>query len=575
MKKKFLLLAYVFYAALVGINAQQINTGSGFCSPVDIPILLSGSYGELRSTHFHAGIDIKTQQTEGKNVLAAADGYIYRIVVQTDGYGKALYLRHPGGKITVYGHLSMFMPAVEAYVKENQYRRKSFELDLYPEAGKFSYKCGERIGLSGNTGSSGGPHLHFEVRDRSGSLPLNPLNYGFAVADKTKPRISGLFIYNLGVSDRSKTVIAKTDLAVKGNNGHYRLANDTVNISGTIGIGIESYDYFDQSANECGPYTIQFSIDGKPYFLCRFDSIPFGSGSYVNSHVDYAERMTSGRKVQKLFLDPNNRLGIYKLAKNGGVLHFSDNQAHHISIRVTDTYGNESLLAFYLRWADNGQQPSQGSLLAPGVTFGYDRENVYEEAGIRVVVPRDALFGDVLFSYARAENDSFPYSGVHKVHNLYTPLLRPYILSIRPEGIPENYASKALIASRGPKGTWISQGGELKNDYVTARVKLFGDFIVTLDTLPPDIVPVRFSAGAGYAANDLLTFSIADSLSGIRKYAGYIDKNWALFEYDAKNNLLSYAIDPARLEKGKLHELELYITDNKDNVARWKSSFFY
>ncbi|MBN2814449.1 MAG: M23 family metallopeptidase, partial [Bacteroidales bacterium] len=250
MKNKVFTLTFVIFAALTGVYAQQPNTGSAFCSPVDIPILLSGSYGELRSTHFHAGIDIKTQQTEGKNVLAAAEGYVYRIVVQTDGYGKALYLRHPGGKITVYAHLSMFSPAVEAYVKENQYRRKSFELDLYPEAGKFSYKCGEQIGLSGNTGSSEGPHLHFEVRDRSGSVPLNPLNYGFAIADKTKPRISGLFIYNLVVSDRSKKVIAKTELSLTGNNGHYRLTNDTVTIAGPVGIGIETYDYFDQSTNQ-------------------------------------------------------------------------------------------------------------------------------------------------------------------------------------------------------------------------------------------------------------------------------------------------------------------------------------
>ncbi|MBN2814051.1 MAG: hypothetical protein JXQ80_08235, partial [Bacteroidales bacterium] len=353
------------------------------------------------------------------------------------------------------------------------------------------------------------------------------------------------------------------------------LTNDTVTIAGPVGIGIETYDYFDQSTNQCGPYTMLLTIDGQPFFHCRFDSIPFGSGGYVNSHVDYAERIASGRKVQKLFLDPNNRLGIYKLAKNDGVVAFSDNQLHRGSIRVKDTYGNESVLDFYLRSAGTGQQDRQESLLAKGLTFGFDRENVYEGAGIRVVVPKDALFGDVLFSYVHAENDSFPYSGVHKVHNPNTPLFRPYILSVRAESLPEAYATKALITSRGPKGNWISQGGEWKNDYVTTKVKLFGDFIITVDTVPPDIVPVRFTAEARYAANDLLTFSIADSLSGIRKYNGYIDKNWALFEYDAKNNLLSYRVDDTRLERGKMHELELYVSDNKDNVTRWESRFFY
>ena len=200
---------------------------------------------------------------------------------------------------------------------------------------------------------------------------------------------------------------------------------------------------------------------------------------------------------------------------------------------------------------------------------------MFENQHIRVVVPRKALFDNIDFQYSEVENDSIPYSLVHKVHHRYTPLLNACIVSIRPDNLPESLHSKALVASRDAKGGWVSQGGEYKNGYVTTRIRNFGEFIITVDTMAPAINPVGFIPKGRYAAGQLLSFSIADSLSGIQKYSGFIDNNWALFEYDAKNDLLSYTIDDKRIARGIMHNLEIVVSDNKGNVSRYRNSFYY
>ncbi|MBN1789190.1 MAG: M23 family metallopeptidase [Bacteroidales bacterium] len=574
---KYLFLSGVFINT--ALNAQNPVRESArpynYAAPTDIPMILSGNYGEIRSTHFHAGIDIKTQQIEGKNVLAADDGHIYRIVVQTAGYGKALYLKHANGQVTVYAHLQQFIPSVEKFVRAEQYRRRSYEVDLYPKSDLFPFIKGDLIGLSGNSGNSAGPHLHFEIRDRS-SVPLNVLRYGFDIADKIPPRIQWLAVYPLDEQSAVNGSNEKLLLPVSGKNGNHSLAANTVQVSGTIGLGIETYDFLNNSQNECSPNTITLSVDGKVMFSCRFDSIPFSMGPYVNGHIDYDEKKRSGIVIQKLYLEPNNKLGIYKVAINRGFLNFRDTLKHVARITVRDTYGNESVLPFNLQATDRVFQPGEETVDPTVVgTYRYDTLNVFENRDIRVVIPKNALFNHIGFQYAQFTNDSCKWSLVHQVHNEYTPLLKSFILSVKPAHLPVYLQEKALIASPGPKGEWISQGGAYKNGFVTAQVRVFGRFFIAVDTLNPIIIPVSFRAGNRYAQGQALTFKITDNQSGIRKYNGYIDKKWALFEYDAKNDMLSYSIDEARLEKDRSHLLEIIVTDDKDNTASFRGEFFY
>jgi len=574
----FFILSWVFITRWLyaQIPLSEIPNQTQYAAPVDFPILLSGNYGEIRATHFHTGIDIKTDQEEGRNILAADDGYVFRIVIQSKGYGKAIYLRHRSGQVTVYAHLRQFTPFVETYVKQNQYLLKSFEVDLYPEQDLFIFHKGELLGFSGNTGNSEAPHLHFEIRDQSSSIPLNALEYGFDIRDITKPGISTLAVYPLDRDSRVNNVFEKLLVQPLKKNGHYILPVNTIQVNGSIGFGVETYDFLDNSPNECGPLSISLFLDEKQIFLCRLDSIPFSQAGYVNSHIDYEERIRSKKKIQKLYIDPNNRLSIYKVAVNRGILRLTDISLHTVRIVIRDTYGNESFLTFNIQNSGLDTLPfDHEDDLAGTFIFRFDTLNVFEKEDIRIIVPRNALFDNIDFQYTRIKSDSCPWSMVHQVHNEFTPLFKPYILSIRPSYLPVFLQTKSFIASRGENGELISHDGEYKSGYITTKVKTFGQFFVDVDTLNPVITPVNFNAGQRYAGNQTISFRIVDLESGVRKYHGYIDKKWALFEYDAKNDLLNYSIDGDILKENQSHEIEILVTDNKDNVTHFSSNFFY
>jgi hypothetical protein len=252
-----------------------------------------------------------------------------------------------------------------------------------------------------------------------------------------------------------------------------------------------------------------------------------------------------------------------------------DSKIHQVKVKVKDTYGNESVLEFNLRSASIKVPPPVVPDSFAVQKFYYDSLNVFENQNVRIVIPPDALFDQIDFKYREEKNDSFKYSLVHKIHERYTALLKPYILSVKADNLPDSLRQKALIVSRGNKGAWISQGGEYSHGYVTSNVKTFGDFIIAVDSAAPSIKPVNFTANGKYTAGKAISFSIVDSLSGIRKYSGYIDRNWALFEYDMKSDSYTYTIDPARLSSGKMHDLEIIVTDNKGNVGKFRSAFYY
>jgi hypothetical protein len=261
---------------------------------------------------------------------------------------------------------------------------------------------------------------------------------------------------------------------------------------------------------------------------------------------------------------------------NRGVLNCTDTALHAADIVVRDTYGNTSRLSFQLKGAGRPATVAERKEDPATVTrFRYDSQNIFENQDIRVALPADALFDHLDFRYSATQHDSFPWSAIHHVHHATTPLFKSYILSVRAHALPEQWQGKAILVSRDKKGKWISHGGTYTHDFVTARVKSFGSFFIAIDSLKPEIVPVSFTPGARYDEHQVLAFTITDKLSGIRKYMGYIDKKWALFEYDAKNDLLFYYPDVQRLEKNRTHQLEIIVTDNVDNVAHFKGEFQY
>jgi hypothetical protein len=508
-------------------------------------------------------------------VYSVREGFISRIAITVKGYGKAIYVTHPDGFTSVYAHLDSFLPEVEKYVKDQQYKKRKYVVDLYPEEGKFPVRQGQFIGLTGNTGYSFGPHLHFEIRDSRSEVPLNVLTLGFPVADTRKPRITCLGIYPMDLQSRVADSVKKALFLLKSSNGNQPVIPDPVRVWGNIGFGIETYDYLDGRENICSPLTVSLRVDNMLVSSFTLDRIPFDKTSYVDSHIDYAEKMISGRKIQKLFLDPNNKLDIYSGVINRGICRFTDSLEHPVVIRVEDVAGNQSFLQFSVisEYSDKEQKTEPDPYRV--ATFYYDSLNVFETGNLKVVVPAEALFTKVEFRYKAEKAADTLFSDLHRIHDESTPLRGSYIISVQPVNLPPELRSRAVVVQIGRNNTITSLGGNYEKGSITARAGSFGTFAVAIDTMPPEIRPVSYVNKGRFTENQVISFQITDDLSGIGSYNGFIDGKWALFEYDFKNNLLFYKPDASRLSQNQEHTLELVIVDNRNNLCKFKGLFTF
>ena len=314
-----LFLCLVFQGRFNVISGQASAEAVIFHAPLDIPMYLSGNFGEIRSTHFHTGIDIKTQQVTGKRIYSIYNGYLSRIKIQSGGYGKSLYVTHPNGYISVYGHLSKYTPDVEKYVRQSQYERKSYEIDLHLKPDEFPLRKGQYIGLSGNTGRSGGPHPHFEIRDSRTQEPLNVLKYNFNIKDNIQPVIFNLVIYPVNEQSRVNNANKKLIIPVERINRHFSIVTDKIiTVHGDIGFGVETFDFLNGSNNRCGAYSIDLLVNDDLIYSHQIDKLSFSELGYINSHTDYEEKVLNKSKIHKLFVAPNNKLSIYKNLKDRG-----------------------------------------------------------------------------------------------------------------------------------------------------------------------------------------------------------------------------------------------------------------
>jgi hypothetical protein len=544
-----------------------------FISPLRIPLSLSANFGELRVDHFHSGIDIKTQGVTGKEVVAAADGYVYRIGVSPTGFGNALYLRHLSGFSTVYGHLQKFSPEIDAYVKSQQYERKSFTVTLFPPKEKFPVKQGDLIAFSGNSGGSGGPHLHFEVRKADSEVPLNPLLFNFGPADNIKPVIEKLFIYPAISTSTINNLHNIKKISVASSNGNYYIpSGDEISISGPAGFGIKAYDQLNDNSNKCGIYSIELRIDSLLKFSYIMDEFSFNESRYINSHIDYETYMRENSFIERAFVLPNDKLSVYKNVINRGIFNFADGKIHHIEIAIKDVYNNRSAISFDVK----STVPLTGGNEKPareGVMMPYSRNNLFRAQNIALSIPSGALYDTLYFLYKRDNGTPQMLSDVHYVHNKYTPLQRPCSLSIKPTYVPAGKESKMLIVQMSDDFKKSGINSSYSDGYVTGDIVSFGMFFAGIDTVAPAIYANQLQPGADLTGKSELRIRITDDLSGIKSYEPAIDGKWALFEYDQKNDVLIYRFDPVRLTKGTTHSLTLKVTDNKENQSNYSCDF--
>ena len=554
-----------------------------FNSPLKIPLLLAGSFAEMRANHFHAGLDIKTQGRAGYRVYAAADGWVSRIVVSPGGYGNALYISHPNGYMTVYAHLDRFNNTLSEYIKTLQYSQESFAVQSFPDRGQFPVLQGEVIAMSGNSGSSAGPHLHFEIRDERTGWPVNPILWGLNIKDTIPPRIYRFKVYPIGDGSLVRLRDSRTggwrvvsagesafiDLTRKDG----RIVMSRVNrieASGKIGFGIQTHDYHNGSNSRLGIYRINLKNGPYTLFQSVMDRFSFDQTRYINAHIDYNEHRTSGRWVQLSHLLPGNQLPLYETNGNG-LLDLEIDKVYDLTYRVEDAARNLSQFDFSVYGVESGIVETPRTVPAD-LAFGPDRAFTFGREDVFLTAPTGAFYSAAEFSYMRLMNRPIGvYSDVHQLHETSVPVHKWMTLTLNASELPIELRSKALIVGVNSDGKLSSAGGEFKDGAVTTRIREFGNYAVAVDNEPPSIRGLNISQGKNMSASGEIRVRIRDDLSGIQSYRGLIDGKWVLFQYDAKYSLLRHKFD-GRVSRGS-HSLDIYVTDNKNNESHLSLSF--
>ncbi|WP_286651661.1 M23 family metallopeptidase [Sphingobacterium hotanense] len=572
MRKTFvtLLLATTLGMSSHAQNNNNIYTSRNypqgyFRNPLNIAPDASGTFGELRSTHFHAGDDYRTQQRIGLPLHAAAEGYVSRVRVQIGGGGNSVYIAHPNGYTSVYLHMDSFNDALTNIIRAEQYKQQRFDVDLELKEGQVKLTKGQFIGNAGNTGGSAGPHLHFEIRDTKTQRPLNTQLFGLRFKDNFAPTINGLMVYDLNEPIFNEFTGRRYMQLKALGSGRYALASGApISVNGKFGLGINSIDRHRAGGFQNGVYSIDLFIDGQPVSTVVFEELDFNTSRGIHSYIDYPHWKKTKVKVQKSFKDPGNRIEIFKHLENEGIIELQDQEVHDVKYVVKDVQGNCSELNFQIR-NNPSYQPKPNPL--KGERFAYNKVNKFSADHLQMEIPTETLYGDLDFMYSQSAPIANSYSHVHHVQNAYIPLFSSYMLNIKPTNLPPHLESKALIASV-QNG---AEGGKFEKGWVSVNTRNFGSFYVAVDTIAPTITPRNFSNGKNVSAQSKIDFTISDNFSGIQSFNAYIDDKWVLMEYDSKNRHIWHRFDSS-LSKGQ-HKFKLVVKDWKDNEKIYEATF--
>jgi hypothetical protein len=565
---------YIFFILFpfLSVKSQPVEKNKyPFRSPVDLDIRLSGNFAELRGSHFHAGIDIKTNGTIGHNIYSIADGYVSRIKVSPYGYGNALYIRHPNGYTSVYGHLSRFNIQIGQYVSNKQYNLKKFAVDLYPQPDEIPVNMGDVIALSGNSGGSTGPHLHFEIRKSATEKPQNPLFWDFEIADNIAPRFHHLILNPLSdhaqINGSHSRAIFKLD---KEKSNYYTKDKSIITVSDTIGVVAHVNDYLNNTHNKCGVYELKMYVDDNLHYHLKMDDLSFAENRYILIHADYQLELDENIKAHKCYVDEGNHFSGYEFIENQGLLFVAPGQKKNVKIIATDVDGNKSDLQFTLL----GVPVKAAKIIKDYVKILYPgKENVFETDSIKLKFSEKSLFRKVYFQFNMSSGNGKLYSDVYSVHNNREPVNKRYFISIKTQDIPFKYQDKVYLAGVNGSDLYsVASNVSYKDKWLSAHIRSFGNFAAAIDTVRPEIIPINIYEKKYMLGEKRISFIIKDNETGIDSYNGYINGEWVLFQYDAKNDLVYYEFDDY-LPKADKYVLKLIVSDNKKNTAVKTISF--
>ena len=547
------------------IFSQENYPQDAFQSPLAIPLDISGSFGELRSNHFHSGLDFKTAGKEGLPVYATADGYVSRIKISPFGYGKALYITHPNGYTSVYGHLQKANGAIQEFIKKKQYQEQSFEVEMYLYPTDLPVKKGDIIAFTGNTGGSGAPHLHFEFRDTKSEQIINPMHFGFKkiIKDERKPILQGIVVYPLDstvVNNAQKPINISFN---KQSDGTYLCTK--VKANGRIAFGINAYDYCTNAYNKNGLYKVKAYLNGVLQYQYGFDAFAFDESRYINNFIDYERFHDMGQRVQKLFELNNYPLSIVAGNNKDGTLKIVPNANYTYRVELYDFHQNKIELIIPIEYGS--QVPSIKKTIQKTPYFVKSKtESIFEKNNVSVYVPENAFYANFYMNF-EVNGD------VVTLHDDSVPVHKNITLTFNDAaGLTEAQLSKTYIATLEGYKLEYNKTTRKGNSFST-KVKTLGTYKLAQDTTPPRIYNVNFVEGKTLKDQKTISVCAADLHSDIASYKGYLNGKWIILEYDYKTNKLLHNLDDGICVSGR-NDLKIVVTDSLQNSTTFESFFF-
>ncbi len=520
--------------------------------PLKIPALLAGNFGELRPNHFHSGLDFKTQGKTGFRVYCAEDGYVSRVLVSPWGFGRAVYVVHPKiGLTTVYGHLSSFSDKIDKVVKAEQYKRETFTIDLTFKAGEIPVRKGEVIALSGNSGSSGGPHLHMDVRDTKTGDALDPMVYYKSLfTDNAKPEVREVALFPLegGVVNGSKK---KAVLSLKN-------VSQGFTAWGNVSPAINAYDRMTGTTNIYGVKYLTLTVDGKQIYSRTIDRFSFDATRATNTLAEYS-LVQRGKWLMWTYVPESRPLGNMIVAENRGIITIDREKDYKCKYTLSDEFGNTTTCSFTIR----GVKQKISETVNDGTLLTYNTKNDCNIEGVKVNIPKGALYDNAYFQVTRTASTKY-VSDIFTIGDTSTPLASNIEMLIPINSDTLQDKSKYCLIRLGGKYPAAVSAEYVKGGKMKAKVNRFGKYAVTTDCTKPTITPVLKEK---WGTKGVVTLRISDNLSGVETFRGEIDGKFVLFELDGKTAKMTYNLENSNIKKGTNHTLKVTVTDACGNVT--------
>jgi len=555
---------YTFIFCLTLFSYAQENYPTNyFGNPLEIGTVLAGTFAELRSNHFHSGVDIKTQQREGLKVFATAAGHVSRIKISPWGYGKAIYIEHPNGYTTVYGHLKKFAPQIEAYIKQQQYKKEKFAIELFPPKDILNLTKNQLIAYSGNTGGSGGPHLHYEIRDAN-QHPINPMLFGFHVKDTSKPSINGIYAYSLTDSSQVNNHNNRVRIKLqKRKDGNY--IADTVYASGTIGLGVNTYDKQDLAHNKNGVYSIKTFINGKQNYELDFKKFSFSESRHLNQLIDYKYFKQKKSRIQKLFKNENNPLSIIKKVEDYGKITILEGEQINYKIVVADFNNNTRTVTIPFVGRKKEITHFKEKIKSKHYVYAHQGLNLSND-NKQVYIPKNAMYDNTPILFKTSGDTIYIGEDTFPLHKKIT-------LTFNTDKYSADDISKLYVSSIGYNNKPYYVSTYKRGTSIIGKTKYFGKFTLSSDNDKPKVTPINTQEGKWMTKSNFLHMKITDKGSGIKKYRATINEKWVLMEYNVKKNLLSYNFADKVHDPGE-NKFKLIVIDNVGNNSIFEMTFF-